>query len=297
MPARILIVAPSWVGDAVLAQPLFRRLKERHTNATIDVLAPPWVLPVLARMPEVDGTLENPFGHGTLGFAERRRFAKTLAGRYDHAIVLPNSFKSAMIPFFAGVGLRTGYIGEARFGLLNDRRRLDEKALPLMVERFAALAEPPGNALARPVPEPRLTVDQTARDTTLARLGLRLDRKVVVFCPGAEYGPAKRWPAEYFAQLATGFARDGQQVWLLGSANDQRYRRGHRAPFRTALARTSAEAPSSTKPSTSCLALTSSSRMIRDSCTWRLRSTAPSWQFSAPAARASPRRFRPAPGW
>ncbi|MET0218024.1 MAG: lipopolysaccharide heptosyltransferase II [Burkholderiales bacterium] len=221
MPARILIVAPSWVGDAVLAQPLFRRLKERHTNATIDVLAPPWVLPVLARMPEVDGTLENPFGHGTLGFAERRRFAKTLAGRYDHAIVLPNSFKSAMIPFFAGVGLRTGYIGEARFGLLNDRRRLDEKALPLMVERFAALAEAPGNALARPLPEPRLTVDQTARDTTLARLGLRLDRKVVVFCPGAEYGPAKRWPAEYFAQLATGFARDGQQVWLLGSANDQ----------------------------------------------------------------------------
>lgn len=221
MSARILIVAPSWVGDAVLAQPLFRRLKERNAGATLEVLAPPWVLPVLARMPEVDGRIENPFGHGTLAFAERRRFAKTLAGRYHHAIVLPNSFKSAMIPFFAGIALRTGYLGEARFGLLNDRRRLDEKTLPLMVERFAALAEPPGKALERPVPEPRLTVDPQARDAALARLGLRLEREVVAFCPGAEYGPAKRWPPTYYAELANSFARAGKQVWLLGSPKDE----------------------------------------------------------------------------
>lgn len=220
MSARILIVAPSWVGDAVLAQPLFRRLKERHPGATIEVLAPPWVLPVLARMPEVDGTIENPFGHGALQIAERRRLARSLSGRYDHAVVLPNSFKSAMIPFFAGVELRTGYIGEARFGLLNDRRRLDEKALPLMVERFAALAEPPGEALIRPVPSPRLTVDEVARDATLARLGLRLDRKVVAFCPGAEYGPSKRWPARYYADLAARIAHVGRQVWLMGSPKD-----------------------------------------------------------------------------
>ena len=220
MSVRILIVAPSWVGDAVLAQPLFGRLKERYPGVTVTVLAPSWVLPVLRRMPEVDATVENPFGHGTMGFTERRRFAKTLAGRYDHAIVLPNSFKSALIPFFAGIPLRTGYIGEARFGLLNDRRRLEEKVLPLMVERFAALAEPPGKALARPVPPPRLVVDASARDATLARLDLRTDKGVVVFCPGAEYGTAKRWPAAYYAELAETLAHEGRQVWLLGSPKD-----------------------------------------------------------------------------
>ena len=220
MPARILIVAPAWVGDAVLAQPLLHRLKARYPGVSIQVLAAPWVLPVLNRMPEVDATIEHPFRHGTLAFAQRRRFAKTLAGRFDHAIILPNSFKAALIPFFAGIALRTGYIGEARFGLLNDRRRLDAKALPLMVERFAALAELPGKDLERPVPAPRLTVDPSARDGTLARLGLRGDGRVVAFCPGAEYGPAKRWPASYFAQLAAGFSRDGREVWLMGSPKD-----------------------------------------------------------------------------
>jgi heptosyltransferase-2 len=217
---RILIVGPSWVGDAVLAQPLFGRLKARSPGVTITVLAPPWVAPVLNRMPEVDTTVENPFGHGAVGLTERRRFAKTLTGRYDHAIVLPNSFKSALIPFFAGIPLRTGYIGEARFGLLNDRRRLDEKTLPLMVERFTALAEPPGNALVTPVPSPRLVVDVRTRDATLARLGLRTHCNMVVFCPGAEYGPAKRWPVAYYAELAATLAREGRQVWLLGSPKD-----------------------------------------------------------------------------
>ncbi len=220
MSVRILIVAPAWVGDAVLAQPLFARLKQHHPEVVLTALAPPWVLPVLRRMPEVDDVIENPFAHGALGMGERRRFAKTLTGRYDHAIVLPNSFKSALIPFFAGIALRTGYIGEARFGLLNDRRRLDEKALPLMVERFAALGEAPGKALARPVPPPRLTVDASARDATLARLGLRAERRVIAFCPGAEYGVAKRWPVAHYAELAATFAHEGRQVWLLGSPKD-----------------------------------------------------------------------------
>lgn len=220
MSVRILIVAPSWVGDAVLAQPLFRRLKERHPGVAITVLAPPWVLPILGRMPEVDGTLENPFGHGTLAFAERRRFAKSLAGRFDHAIVLPNSFKSALIPFLAGVPLRTGYTGESRFGLLNDRRRLDKTALPLMVERFAALAEPPGTPLVKPVPPPRLSVDEGSLAATLARLELRANGSIAVFCPGAEYGTAKRWPAAYYAELAKDLVHEGRAVWLLGSPKD-----------------------------------------------------------------------------
>lgn len=218
---RIFVVAPSWVGDAILAQPMLQRLRARDPGATISVLAPPWVHGVLRRMPEVDEVILNPFGHGALKVAERRRFARSIPGRFDHAILLPNSFKSALIPYFAGIGLRTGYTGEARFAVLNDRRHLDEKALPLIVERFVALADPPGTPLVRPLPEPRLTVDTAARDATLARLGLTLAKPLAVFCPGAEYGPAKRWPADYFARLARDLARRGFQVWTLGSPKDR----------------------------------------------------------------------------
>lgn len=217
---RILIVAPSWVGDAVLAQPLLVRLKEREPAAAIDVLGPPWALPVFRRMPQVSGTLTLPFGHGDLKLGERRRFAKTLP-RYDQAVVLPNSLKSALVPWHAGIPLRTGYRGEMRFGLLNDARALDENAVPLMVERFAALAQPKGEALRRPVPEPRLQVDAAAREATLARHGLTLDRPVAAFAPGAEYGPAKRWPAEHFAALAKELLARDFQVWLFGSGKDR----------------------------------------------------------------------------
>lgn len=217
--ARTLIVSPSWVGDAVLSHPLLVRLKEADPGGTIDVLAPPWALPVFRRMPQVGATHSLPFGHGELRLAERRRFAKALP-RYDRAVVLPNSFKSALIPWHAGIGVRTGYRGEMRYGLLNDVRRLDEGAAALIVERYAALAQPAGEALRRPLPEPRLAVDEGARERALAKHGLDNLRPVAVFAPGAEYGPAKRWPARHFARLATLLGARGFQVWLLGSKND-----------------------------------------------------------------------------
>jgi len=216
---RTLVVAPSWIGDAVLSHPLLVRLKESDPAGTIDVLAPPWTLPVYRRMPQVAGTIALPFGHGDLKLGERRRFAKSLP-RYDRAIVLPNSWKSALVPWQADIAVRTGYRGEMRYGVLNDVRVLDEKALPLIVERYAALAQPAGEALRRPVPEPRLAVDEGARRATLANLGLALDRPVAVFAPGAEYGPAKRWPARHFAALAATLRDRGYQVWLMGSKKD-----------------------------------------------------------------------------
>ena len=203
-----------------MSHPLVVRLKERDPAARIDVLGPAWAVPVFRRMPQVSETLVLPFGHGDLQLGERRRFAKTLPA-YDQAIVLPNSFKSALVPWHAGIPLRTGYSGEMRIGLLNDRRPLDEHAVPLMVERFAALAQPKGEALRQPLPEPRLAVDTGARDATLAKFGLSLERPVVAFAPGAEYGPAKRWPAAHFATLATELADRGFQVWLFGSGKDQ----------------------------------------------------------------------------
>jgi heptosyltransferase-2 len=195
------------------------RLKERDPAGRIDVLAPPWVAPVYRRMPEVSATLVQPFGHGELRLGERRRFARGLAG-YGEAIVLPNSWKSALIPWQANIARRTGYVGEMRWGVLNDARALDKKALPLIVERYAALAQPAHEALRRPLPAPRLAVDEAQRRETLRTLHLSLDKPVVAFAPGAEYGPAKRWPARHFASLARLLAGRGMQVWLLGSKKD-----------------------------------------------------------------------------
>lgn len=206
----------------MLAQPLFRRLHEHHAGLQLDVLAPPWTAPLLHRMPEVSEAIVSPFGHGDLRLGLRRRLGRRLSERaYDQAIVLPNSFKSALVPWFASIPLRTGYVGELRHLLLNDLRRLDRQALPLMAERYAALADAPGTPLLRPLPALQLTLSDTSRLALLGRLGLRQDHPIAALCPGAEYGPAKRWPVEYFTELASRLTRDGYRVWLIGSSKDR----------------------------------------------------------------------------
>lgn len=217
---KILIVGPSWVGDMVMAQTLFVCLKQRHPGCEIDVLAPEWSRPILERMPEVRAALSFPLGHGVLDIASRRRIGKSLAGQYDQAILLPNSLKSALVPFFAGIPTRTGWKGEMRYGLLNDIRTLDKHRYPLMIERFMALAYEPGAELPTPYPQPRLQIDEASRAAALAKFGLSLDRPVLALCPGAEFGEAKRWPAEHYAKVAELKIRAGWQVWLFGSIND-----------------------------------------------------------------------------
>ncbi|HEX5336818.1 MAG TPA: lipopolysaccharide heptosyltransferase II [Gallionella sp.] len=219
---KILVIAPSWVGDCMLMQPMLARIAQRHPGCAIDVLAPPWTASLLHAMPEVHEVIINPFPHGALLLKQRYRLGKQLRdARYDQAIVLPNSLKSALVPFFANIPLRTGFIGEMRYGLLNDARKLDKIVLPLMVERFAQLAEAPGEPLPRPLTAPRLAVSATLREATLGKLGLTLDKPVAVFCPGAEYGPAKRWPEAYFAELACRLDLQGYAVWLIGSGKDK----------------------------------------------------------------------------
>ncbi|MEN3032395.1 lipopolysaccharide heptosyltransferase II [Chromobacterium amazonense] len=222
MKKKILVIGPSWVGDSVMAQPLYRRLHQRHPQLELHVFAPSWTLPLLARMPEVAKSHLNPFGHGALRLAERWKVARQLAKEgFDQVIVLPNSLKSALIPLFAGIPLRTGFLGESRYGLLNDARELDEQELPMMVERFCALAEDKRSALPRPIPNPQLSTDPATQRQVAARLGLDLTRPAVAFCPGAEYGPAKRWPARHFAELARRFDAAGYAVWLFGSGKDK----------------------------------------------------------------------------
>jgi len=217
---NILIIGPSWVGDMVMAQTLFQCLKLQHPECAIDVLAPEWSRPILERMPEVRQALSFPLGHGALELGTRRRIGKSLAGQYDQAIVLPNSLKSALVPFFAGIPKRTGWRGELRFGLLNDVRTLDKARYPLMIERFMALAYAPGTALTQPYPRPALRIEPASRDAALAKFGLELDRPVLALCPGAEFGESKRWPAEHYAEVAEALIRLGWQVWLFGSKKD-----------------------------------------------------------------------------
>jgi heptosyltransferase-2 len=221
IPQHILVVGPSWVGDTVISQSMLKLLIQQNPAAQIDYLAPPWTLPLLARMPEVRRGINNPFGHGALRFGARHALGKTLRDEhYDQALVLPNSWKSALIPWSAGIPLRTGFRGEARWGLLNDVRQLNAVALPQMVQRFAALALPAGTKLPSSLPLPALQSTPAQQQALLARLGLSTDKPVIAFCPGAEYGPAKRWPEAHFAALARLLGARGCVVWLIGSPKD-----------------------------------------------------------------------------
>jgi heptosyltransferase II len=218
---NILIVGPSWVGDMVMAQTLFTCLRQQHPDCQIDVLAPDWSRPLLERMPEVRAALSLPMGHGVLDLAGRKQLGRQLKGQYDQAILLPNSLKSALVPFFAGIPVRTGWRGEMRYGLLTDLRKLDEQKYPLMIERFMALAYQPGHELAKPYPRPQLQIDTASRVLALEKYGLELDRPVLALCPGAEFGESKRWPTEHYAAVADQKIRQGWQVWLFGSAKDR----------------------------------------------------------------------------
>lgn len=217
----MLVVAPNWVGDMVLTAPMVNLLTAGPEPPPVDVLAPDWVLPLATRIPGVRHGIPSPFAHGVLALGHRYRLGRALrAAGYSRAVVLPNSWKSALIPAFAAIPRRTGWIGEFRHGLLNDARRLDPNALPLMVERFAALALEPLEPLPRPLPEPRLLADPAAGRALAVHLGLAADQPCAVLCPGAEFGPAKRWPVRHFVTIARALAGRGLQVWLMGSAKD-----------------------------------------------------------------------------
>lgn len=221
-PQRLLVVGPSWVGDMVMAQTLFAELK-RQSECVIDVLAPAWCRPLLSRMPEVREALELPFDHGELRLRERRARGRVLRGRYDRAYVLPNSLKSALLPFWAKVPVRTGWRGEMRYGLLNDVRTLDKERYPLMVQRFVALAHDRDAPV--PTPEsiiaPRLEVDPGKVAAARAEHHLNGDGPVLGLCPGAEFGPSKRWPEGHYAAVAGDWIERGGRVWIFGSAKDR----------------------------------------------------------------------------
>jgi heptosyltransferase-2 len=221
---KILVLGPSWVGDMVLAQSLFKALRQQDPDVIIDVAAPSWTLPLLERMPEVNQGIALPFKHGQLALMERIRFGRALRqGHYTQSIMLTNSLKSSILPFAAGIPQRTGFLGEQRYGLLNDIRPLDKQKLPRTVDRFVALSQPRDAAIQRPlaISNPSLQANPEQAEAALVKLGHTLPQvPVLALCPGAEYGEAKRWPVEYYAEVARAATAQGWQVWLFGSAKD-----------------------------------------------------------------------------
>jgi heptosyltransferase-2 len=202
---HVLVIAPNWIGDALMAQPLLARLKQ--SGASVDVLAPEWVAPVVRRMPEVAEVIPAPFRHGALQLASRWRIARALKRRgYESAIVLPNSWKSALVPFLAGIPKRVGYVGEMRYGLLTSLLRSEKAPMPVHYARLGGSAD-------GKLPPPRLRVEAGEIEEAKSKFGIA--GRYTVLCPGAEYGPAKRWP--YFRELAERLATP---VVLLGSKND-----------------------------------------------------------------------------
>lgn len=221
-PQRLLVVAPAWVGDMVMAQVLLQVLRRRWPHLLIDLLAPPWTAPLGTRMAEVRDVIVLDVPHRKLGLRARRRVAASIRDRaHDWAIVLPNSLKSALIPYWAGIPVRTGYGREGRILFLNDRRKLDKRRLPRTVDRFVFLGLPPRLPPPSRLPPPHLRVDTAARATALQRLGLSMPtRPMAALAPGAEYGPAKRWPLRHWVALGRALLEEGYAVWLFGSPKD-----------------------------------------------------------------------------
>ncbi len=213
---RSLLIAPQWIGDAVMSQPLLARLTGRGERLTVAAL--PWVAPVYRAIDGIEQVIELPFAHGRLDFSARRRMAAEWRGLFDVAYVLPNSLKSALLPFLARIPKRIGYHGESRYGLLTQRHP-NPDGRPPMVAFYSALAGPlsADDAKARP----RLQFAPARLEAVAAAQGLQAG-SFFVFAPGAEYGPAKCWPGEHYARLAaTLHQRHGQPVLLLGSAKER----------------------------------------------------------------------------
>jgi len=219
MSRRILVVCQGWVGDVVMAQSLFKVLKSRDPDCRIDVIAPEMHGALVRRMAEVSEFIAAAGGHGEFSLAAHWRLGRGLrARRYDRAIVLPGSLKSALVPFIAGAQRRTGFLGERRYGLLNDIRHGRESMAT--VDSFIALGLEPGEVLDGPVPRPELRVDPEAQARMASLHGIDRDRPLAVLAPGAEFGVSKRWPVEYFAETARALAARGWQVATIGSPKE-----------------------------------------------------------------------------
>ena len=220
---KFLIISPSWVGDMIMAQSLFKNLKEQYPNCIIHVLAPKSSLALTTFMPEVSKAILGDFKHNKFNFFKRIKLGKCLRkNNYTHAIVLPNSWKSSIVPFAAGISIRRGWLGEQRYLLLNQYKKLNKNLFPLMIDRFNALTTSKFNASIDPRNlYPEFIIPNDVTTNIIKKFNINnLQEKIITICPGAEFGPAKKWPSQYFAQFTNFYIKQGFRVWILGGPND-----------------------------------------------------------------------------
>ena len=219
---KILVVGPSWVGDSVMAQTLYKRIKKELPSSQIDVMSPHWSLALLERMPEVCKKIVSPFSHGETKLLERYKLGQGLKKEnYDRAIILTNSLKSSLIPYFARIEVRTGWLGEFRYGLINDIRSSKKLKKSLMIEKFAALSLYEENYSIENLTFPELEINFANQRNFLEEFSIDYSKNTMAICPGAEFGPSKRWPAEYYAEIAKFYVNKGWNVLCIGSKNDE----------------------------------------------------------------------------
>lgn len=226
-PQKILVVGPFWIGDMVMMQSLFKLIKQHSPNTRIDVLASEWASALLSRMPEVEKAILAPFKRKKLQPSLRIKTALAIKKEnYDQAIIIPTSLKAALIPFLAGIPIRTGWIGEFRYGILNDFKRLDKQKYSTQVERFCAVGWPKNTPLPDVLPKPALDVCTSSRQQLLEKLNLsEPNQPILILCPGAGATGwvSKQWPAPHFAEVASEALRKGWKVWILGSEMEREF--------------------------------------------------------------------------
>lgn len=215
---KILVISPAWIGDAVMAQSLYKQLKKNDPQSHLTVLVPQDIAPLITLMPEVDHFIPTTFSSGRLQLKARLTIAKSFQGQFDWAIILPRSLKSALIPWLARIPKRTGWHGEGRYFMLNDRRT-GIKKFSKMVDRYQALGQSLSNDL--PPLYPQLQIAVQNQKGIIKQFKLSIEKPVIALCIGAAYGPAKRWPHSYFAKLAQLCIANSWQIWIFGSGNEK----------------------------------------------------------------------------
>ena len=216
----VLIVPYVWIGDFVRCHSVVRLLKAQDPDRSVDIVSSTLCAPLADYMPGVRRAIVADLPRRRLGLARQQKLAQALRkGRYGQALVMSRKWKAALAPFLAGIPVRTGFIGEARVGVLNDIR-LGERALPRMIDQMGALALPKGATLPAEWPLPEIRVAAGDIDAWRDRWGLDAEpRPIVTLCPGA-VGAGKAWPPEYYAALAQALVKDGASVWVLGGPGE-----------------------------------------------------------------------------
>src|SRR5580698_5229152 len=213
----ILIVPYMWIGDFVRGHTVVRVLKQRWPNRPVDLLVTSQCAPLVDYMPGVRSRIVWDLPRSRLAVAKRWGLATQLRARnYGTALVLPRTWKSAIAPALANIPERVGFVGEARFGLIN-RWRWGEKALPRFIDKNAALALPDGAPLPPewPVPQLRVGSEEVSRFRQAQGLG---QGTAIALAPGS-VGSSKRWT--YYPQAAKLLAERGLDVWVVGGPGEK----------------------------------------------------------------------------